>query len=321
MSRTVWLMLSFALVAPAPSTLAQSRAKPSSSPVSSSDEQAISLAQRGDCAAALPLLKTAVARTADQETLRRLGIATVRCAIKLDNTEAAINALLRLNRQFPRDPEVLYVTTHAYSDLATRASQELARTAPDSPPAEELYAESLEMQGKWTEAAAEYRKILLAHPDLPGIHYRIGRLILSEPPTATTVEDATEEFEAELKLDPKNADAEYVLGELARQASHWDDAVDHLSRATKLDSEFAAAYLGLGMSLNSAGKFADSVVPLEKYVRLQPNDPAGHYQLAIACARSGRRQEAEKEMALQRDLVNKSRQSQGKEAQGPGEPH
>jgi len=32
---------------------------------------------------------------------------------------------------FPRDPEVLYMLVHAYSDLSTRAAQQLAATAPE----------------------------------------------------------------------------------------------------------------------------------------------------------------------------------------------
>jgi hypothetical protein len=34
---------------------------------------------------------------------------------------------------------------------------------------------------------------------------------------------------------------------------------------------------------------------------MQPGDPAGHYQLATAYARMGRKPEAEREMALQRE--------------------
>lgn len=277
------------------------------------------LAHQGDCSAAMPLLKAA-ARAATGQTKRDVGISTVQCALKLNDTQATVNALVMLNRDFRHDPEVLYVTTHAYSDLATHASRELARTAPNSYPAQELYAESLEMQGKWSDAAAEYQKILAAHPDLVGIHYRLGRLILSQPPTANTIADATREFEAELKLDPKNADAEYILGELARQQSQWDAAIGHFSRAVKLDPAFAAAYLALGMSFNTESKFADSVAALEKYVRLEPDDPAGHYQLAIACARTGRQAEAQQQIALQRALVNKSRAQQAKEQQGPNQP-
>ena len=62
----------------------------------------------------------------------------------------------------------------------------------------------------------------------------------------------------------------------------------------------------LGMSLNSAGKFSDAIAPLESYVKMQPGDPAGHYQLATAYARTGRKQEAEREMALQREAAAKS---------------
>jgi tetratricopeptide (TPR) repeat protein len=286
----------------------------------SSAAHGMALAEKGRCAAALPLLKNETPHIADRETKRRAGLAIVRCAMKLDQADTAVAALEMLNRDFPKDPDVLYVTTHAYSDLATRASQKLATTAPNSHQARELYAESLEMQGKWSEAADEYRKILAEHADLPGIHYRLGRLMLSEPPTATTPQDATQEFQAELKLDPNNADAEYILGELARQSENWDGAVSHLSQATKLDPGLTIAYLGLGMSLNSTGRFADSIAPLEKYVKMQPNDPAGHYQLAIACARSGRKEEAEKQMALQRELVNKARESQAQKEVGAPQP-
>ena len=59
----------------------------------------------------------------------------------------------------------------------------------------QLNAEALETQGKWEEAAEEYRKILEQNPRLPGIHYRLARLILSAPKTATTMDDAGKELE------------------------------------------------------------------------------------------------------------------------------
>ena len=37
--------------------------------------------------------------------------------------------------------------------------------------------------------------------------------------------EAKKEFEQELQIDPSNAGAEYVLGELARQSQQWDEAV------------------------------------------------------------------------------------------------
>jgi predicted Zn-dependent protease len=155
---------------------------------------------------------------------------------------------------------------------------------------------------------------------LPEIRFRLGRILLSEPPTATSVEEARSEMEAELKNNPANASAEYALGEIARQTQQWDDAIAYYSRATKLDGEFLEAFLGLGMALNATGKFAEAVAPLEKYVKMLPADPAGHYQLAIAYARTGNKEEADRQMVLQRE-INEKAQRKAEENQGSTVPH
>jgi len=52
----------------------------------------------------------------------------------------------------------------------------------------------------------EYEQILKHNPRLPGIHFRIGRLLLSKPDPGPSVPDeARKEFEEELKIDPSNA--------------------------------------------------------------------------------------------------------------------
>ncbi len=259
---------------------------------------------KGRCQEALPLLKKAAPRLADKQLKYRAVMATARCAMSLDQTETAVEALLVLNREFPHDPEVLFNTTHFYSELASRAAQELAVTAPTSHQAEQLEAEAFESQQNWDRAIAEYKKILEQEPTLAGIHYRIGRILLSKSPT--DAEGAKAEFNEEVKLDPENASAEFMLGEVARQSGQWDEAIAHFSRASKLDEGFQEAYLALGMSLNSAGKFTDAITPLRSYVKMQPGDPAGHYQLATAYARTGQKPEADREMALQREAAAKS---------------
>lgn len=271
---------------------------------SSSVERGLNLAQKGRCKEALPILQKATPRLSDKQLKYRTMMATARCAMSLERTESAVQALLQLNREFPHDLEVLYITTHFYSELASRASQELAATAPNAYQTEELEGEVFESQGKWDEATAEYKRILDQNPGLPGIHYRLGRIFSAKTPPAA--EDAKKEFEEELKIDPTNASAEFMLGEIARQAGQWDDAIRHFSRASKLDEGFQEAYLALGMSLNSAGKFSDAIAPLQSYVRMQPADPAGHYQLATAYARTGRKEDASREMALQQKTAAQS---------------
>lgn len=213
----------------------------------------------------------------------------------------SLDFLAVLSRDFPHDPEVLYAATHAYSDLSLRSSQDLARDAPFSFQVHQLNAEALELQGKWDEAAAEYRKILEINPSLAGMHARLGRALLSKPqPSPTEVEQAKKNFEEELEIDPRNAVAEYVLGQLAADSKDSSTAIQHFTRATQLDTGFAEAFLGLGTSLNSAKRFSDAVPALEAYEKMEPDSPTGHYQLAVAYAGAGRKDDANREAALQR---------------------
>lgn len=295
-----------ALILPTHS-IAQTKSSTTSSPdVSQSVQKGLTLAKTGRCIEALPLLRKSSGHVDDKSLKRDAGLAGVRCGLFANQPEAVTEFLRALNRDFPRDPEVLYISVHAYSDLSTRYAQELARFAPTSYPAHELNAESLELQGKWDDAAKEYQQILKQNPSLPGIHFRLGRLLLSKPnPPADVAAQARAEFEQELKIDPSNAEAEFILGELARQDQQWDAAVKHFSRASQLDAGFGDAFLGLGASLIATKKFADAVPPLEAAVKLQPTNPVAHYNLATAYSRTGKKTEADKEFAIHRQMTQK----------------
>lgn len=281
-------------------------------------KRAITLAESGHCQQALPLLKRLTPQLGDKEEKRRAGIAGLRCALTMDQRDLAGDFLALMNREFPNDPEVLYLSAHAYSDLSTRTAQDLARTFPASSQAHELNAEALEAQGKWDEAQKEYEAILEKNPNLPGIHFRLGRLMLSKPnPAQDAAQKATDEFRKELEIDPRNAGAEYVLGELARQQSQWPEAIEHFTKASQLDAALSDAYLGLGMAQVSAGDATKAIPPLETYVKQQPGNPAGHYELAIAYSRVGRKDDARREANLQKEAAERIEQSKRRPPDAP----
>jgi tetratricopeptide (TPR) repeat protein len=286
-------------------SLAQSP-NPSTASPSLLAQKGTHLAEAGRCTEALPILKRSASRVAENAIKLKAGLATVRCAMTTNNVDAALAALQWLSRDFPNDPDVLYVSTHAFSDLSTRAAQDLGRTAPQSYQAHELNAESLEVQGKWDQAQKEYETILQQNPSVPGIHFRLGRILLSKPNPGPEMADlAKKQFQEELKIDPNNAGAEYVLGELARESQQWEEAVAHFERAAKLDAAFGDAYLGLGQSLISTKKYSEAIQPLETAVKLEPQNPATHFNLATAYSRTGRKQDAEKEFAIHRQMTQK----------------
>ncbi len=309
---TGFLPLLIAVVTPAQ----VAKKPPAPIDAASAAERAAKLAETGHCAEAMPLLKKSYPLTTNKDLKLKLGFDAVRCAMTLNQPDAAVDFLRLLNRQFPRTPEVLYLTVHIYSDLSLRASQELAEAAPASNEAHQLNAESLEVQGKWDEAAAEYQRILKDNPRAVGIHFRLGRLLLSKPdPEGSLVEQAKQEFKQELEIDPTNAGAEYVLGELARQAQQIPEAIEHFSRATRLDAGFVDAFLGLGMALVFNKQYSDAIPPLETVEKSRPTNSTGHYYLSIAYGRVGRKSDAEREALLHKQTLEEER----KKAQ-PGSP-
>jgi tetratricopeptide (TPR) repeat protein len=275
-------------------------------------EKAVALAEQGHCKEALSALKRILGGQGPEEDRKKAGIVGLRCAMNMDGADAALDFLRLLGRQFPQDPEVLFVLVHAYSDLSTRVAQNLATTAPQSVPAHKLNAEALEMQGKWDEAQREYEEMITKEPDAPSLHYLLGRLLLSRPqPDANSVQRAKDEFQKEIQIDPRNAGAEYILGEMARQASQLEEAIPHFSRAAKLDSSFGDAFMGWGFCLVTLKRYQEAIPPLQAAVRLQEGNPSAHYNLAVALTRTGQKEQADKEFAIHRRLAQKPAPTEG----------
>jgi len=266
-------------------------------------QQAIALAQQGHCRESIAALRGALTAALPAETRKLAGVLGIRCSLAIDDRPAALDFIRQLSGQFGRDPDVLYVIVHAYSDLSTRTALDLARTAPHSTAAHKLNAEALEEQGKWVPAELEYEEILKQDPNARGIHFLLGRLLLSQPDGGPDAQArAKQEFLKELQIDPGNADAEYILGVLAQQAQDFDEAIARFSQAAKLDQNFAEAYLGWGVALLGDKKYQEAIAPLQHAERLTPGNPDIHNALATAFARTGNKAEAEKEFAILRSL-------------------
>ncbi len=281
-------------------------------PDQSAAERGTALAEQGNCADAMPLIHDAleqVAQIQDRDLKRRMGAAGVRCAMTLNHQGAATLLLAWMEQEFPNDPEILFMATHVYSDLAARTSQELMDAAPNSPLVVEINAEKFEKQGEWKKAIAEYRVLLGREPRMPGIHNRIGQIILAMPATATSNDEARKEFEQELKVYPQNAGAEYFLGELDRKGGHLPQAIEHFRNATKLNPGLPEPYFGLGRSLLDSDRAADAVEPLETAARLAPANPTIHFTLAHAYQELGRKDDAAREFALQKSTSQKIQQN------------
>ena len=304
MSAVALIFSSLILVSPGGLCGAQASRKTASSSTESV-ERGIDLASTGHCLEALAILKKAAPETPDKGLRYKAAMASAQCGMSVDQEDTVVKALLLLNREFPDDSRVLYITTRYYSELADRAARRLMNRNPDSAEAQEIVAEAYQARGEYENAMAKYRKILEQYPNQPGVHYQLARIILAKPPTQASTEEARKELEEEVRINPSSPAAEFMLGDLAWREQKSEEAIEHFSRATKLNVTLAQPYLGLGIALNGAGRFAEAIESLKKYLQLNPEDPAGYYQLAIAYARTGNRQEAERQRELQLEAEKK----------------
>jgi tetratricopeptide (TPR) repeat protein len=268
-------------------------------------EKALSLAEQGHCRESIPALKRALSSQVASDTKKEIGVAGVRCSLAMDDRDATVDFLRFLHKQFPLDPDVLFVVTHAYSDLSTRTAQDLGRTAPDSFAAHKLNAEALEMQGKWEPAQAEYEWMIKKDPNAPGIHFLFARLLLSRPDAGPDATDrAKQELLKEIQLDPNNAGAIYILGELDRRDQKWDDAISRYTQALKVDPNLGEASLGLGYCLVNLKKYEEAIPPLRAAAQMMPQNPEVHNSLGTALQRTGHKEEAQKEFAIHETLIS-----------------
>ena len=214
---------------------------------------------------------------------------------------------LELNRLFPNDPEILYQSSRIYANFAYLTLRKLADVAPSSLWRHQAAAEAYESQGTFDLAISEYREVLAIDPARPGIHYRIGRVLLSRSRSgqSDSQAEALKEFELELQLDSTNANAAYEIGEIYRKSGQLDKAHDYFNTALKTYSDFEEAQLGIAGVLMAQGK-PDLALPyLRQAIALNPGDEVSYYRLAQVYKAQGNLAGQEKALAEFRRLRNR----------------
>jgi tetratricopeptide (TPR) repeat protein len=275
---------------------------------------AMSLSEIGRYEEALPGLQKGFSQTSDTMQRRVTGLQLQRSFTGLGRDEDAVGVALELTRLFPEDPEILYHTGKVFSNYAYLLTLRLADVAPTSVWMYQAAAEANESLSNYDAALADYGKVLALAPNRPGIHYRLGRVHLARarPPLAAADAEANavREFEAELQLDPSNADAAYELGELRRKAGDLERARVLFSQAIEHYPEFEQGLVGLGRVLIAQGQPARALPHLDKAVTLDARDEVAFFQLSQAHRALGNLDAAQKAQAEFQRLRAKKREEE-----------
>ncbi len=247
---------------------------------------ALAEAGQGDCKAALPGLTRATGRLA--------GVAAVKCYSATGNTAAAFALLQRLSQQYPSDADVLYLSAKLHMKAFNDATFAMFQRVPASYRVHELSAEIFEVQNRYAEAVAEYKKAIAVNPNAVDLHFRLGRALLLESHDPQTLDQAAAEFEAELRVSPEDSACEFQLGQIALAKGDSVEAKSHFERALSLSPDFVQALIALG-KLSPREK---AVELLTRATQLQPTNESAHYALLTAYRNAGEMDKAKAEKEI-----------------------
>jgi predicted Zn-dependent protease len=260
----------------------------------------MSLSEVGRFSEALPGLENGFKHTHDSGLRRMIGLHLERAYTGLHRDNDAVEVALELSRLYPGDPEVLYHTGRLFGNYAYLTVQKLQEVAPGSVWMHLTAGDLYESQGHYDLAVGEYRAVQALDPGRAGVHFRLGRVLLSRSQATNSAEDnaaAAKEFEQELTLDPTNANAAYELGEIYRKSGERDKAKQLFETALRNYPDFEEAQVGLGRALLALGKPDEALPHLRKALSLNPGDEVCLYQLFQAHKALGEIAEEQKALA------------------------
>jgi tetratricopeptide (TPR) repeat protein len=256
---------------------------------------ALARAATGRCPTAGPVLEKEFAGNSDA-TLRRLaGLGAVQCRLARGDYDGAYPLVAKLRELAPSDPDVLYQAARLHMRAWNDTIYQMFQRAPASYRVNQISAEIFEIQGKFAEAVAEYRKAIEKNPAALNLHYRLGRAILMESHTPEALEKARQEFEAELALNPNDAVAEYQVAQILLAQQRPAEAKPRLERAVALQPEFSEALVALARLLLDEKKTDEAIALLERAVKAAPRSEPARYNLMRAYRNAGRLEEAKRQ--------------------------
>lgn len=183
--------------------------------------------------------------------------------------------------------DLLYLLGHAYERMGKHEVAELEKTMPGSSWSEQLLGESYSASSEWPFAIIRFQNALAASPR-PGLHAEMGEVFLR----VGRLDQAAQEFEQELQIDPNSLRALVRRGEVKLIRGEIDAALQDWTRATSIDMPRAERILGIrqtGFGDAASDQFPDSLreqLPaLPEQVRMR-DDPASHLAVAFVAALS-----------------------------------
>jgi tetratricopeptide (TPR) repeat protein len=156
---------------------------------------------------------------------------------------------------------------HLYSDILTLWRTTIDRNASSWMAHTNLGAE-LDDQGRSDEAMAEYQAALRINPKETMARNNLGMSLAQ----MGRVSEAIEDWEEVLRIDPDHAESHNNLGNALAQMGRMPEAFAHWEKALRSKPDFTEAHFNFAVALAQAGRYGEAAGHFEQVLRLHPDD-------------------------------------------------
>jgi tetratricopeptide (TPR) repeat protein len=219
--------------------------------------------------------------------------------VATDQPESAIAYLQRVTNDPRWGVQADDILIKAYRKAAEDDYKRIATVAPDSYRVHLVKAELLAWKGIKNGVVWEAREALKRNPEVEGAHRLIGEAFWEEK----GFDQAAREFQAELQINPLDAESNLRLGEIRLAKGDSAGALSFLN--TALPQRFGSpgeVYHFLGEAKLAQRDYDHAAVDLKRAAQENPADPSNHQLLAQVYRATGRPDLAAKEEQLSRQL-------------------
>jgi tetratricopeptide (TPR) repeat protein len=191
-----------------------------------------------------------------------------------------------------------------------RGNQEMERVLSAAPPGLKSklrteYASSLMEQQRFLQAAREFEKIWKeGAPD-----YEVVLFLGASLGQIGRFEDAVKRLREAIAIAPEKLPAHHILGRILLLQQKPEEAAAELERAAALQRDSAGIQLDLGRANEAARRPDKAEAAYREALRLDESLTAAHYSLGTLLARTGRREEAARHIAVYQAAFQKEQEA------------
>ena len=220
------------------------------------------------------------------------------CQLRLDHPAEVIELLAPLEKSAADDPMLSYLLGMAY--LSTKQTEKgqllidrILRHG-DSAEAQVMMGVAKRGAGDLKGAAEDLKRAVEINPDLPGVRVMYAQALLE----AGNPDLARGEFEAELRRNPLDFDANLYMGLLLKTDQDYDGALRHFNRALGVRPGDLRTRNQIASVALARRDTAMAIEMLEAIVKEAPSYIEAHVALATAYYRLQRKADGDSERAI-----------------------